>query len=184
MPQKNGAHVPHKKDAPVPELKELESLIEQTIDDLRRTTRALRPIYLEDLGLVAALEMLVRETSQNSGLPVDFRTAGTERRLPAEVELALYRMVQESLNNAVHHAQSKNLSVRMEFTETATRLEISDDGKGFEVPKTPAEFTPQGHFGLLGLYERAELIGAHLEIRSSPGKGTRLSIHVPFHPKE
>jgi len=184
MPQKNGAYVAHNKGASVPELKELESLIEQTIDDLRRTTRALRPIYLEDLGLVAALAMLVRETSQNSGLPVDFRTSGTERRRPAEVELALYRMVQESLNNAVHHAQPKNLSVRMEFSATATRLEISDDGKGFEVPKTPAEFTPHGHFGLLGLYERAELIGAHLEIRSSPGKGTRLSVDVPFHPSE
>jgi signal transduction histidine kinase len=184
MPQKNGAHVPHKKGAPVPELEELEGLIEQTIDDLRRTTRALRPIYLEDLGLVAALEMLVRETGQSGGLPIDFNSSGTERRLPADIELALYRMAQETLNNAVHHSQAKQASVRMEFNNRTTRLEISDDGKGFEVPKTPAEFTPQGHFGLLGLYERAELIGAHLEISSSPGKGTRLSIDLPFHDKE
>ena len=178
------ARMPHKKGAPVPELAELESLIEQTIDDLRRTTRALRPIYLEDLGLVAALEMLVRETSQSSGLPVEFNASGTERRLPAEVELALYRMVQESLNNSVHHAQAKHASVKMEFNPEETRLEITDDGKGFEVPKTPAEFTPQGHFGLLGLYERTELIGAHLEISSSPGKGTRLSIDLPLSTRE
>lgn len=172
--------MPHKKGSPTPELEELESLIEQTIDDLRRTTRALRPIYLEDLGLVAALEMLVRETSQSSGLAIDFNASGTERRLPADVELALYRMVQEALNNAVHHAQARGISLRIEFTLQAAKLEIADDGKGFEVPKTPAEFTPLGHFGLLGLYERAELIGAHLEINSSPGQGTHLSINLPF----
>jgi len=174
------ARMPHKKGSPIPELEELEGLIEQTIDDLRRTTRALRPIYLEDLGLVAALEMLVRETGQSSGLPIDFNASGTEHRLPADVELALYRMVQEALNNAVHHAQARDISLRIEFTPQSVKLEIADDGKGFEVPKTPAEFTPQGHFGLLGLYERAELIGAQLEINSSPGQGTHLSINLPF----
>ncbi len=174
------ARMPRKKGAPVQELEELESLIEQTIDDLRRTTRALRPIYLEDLGLIAALEMLVRETGQSSGLQVEFNFSGSERRLPAEVELALYRMTQEALNNAVQHAQANHITVRMEFILLVTRLEITDDGKGFEVPKTPAEFTPQGHFGLLGLYERAELIGARLEISSSAGKGTRLIIDLPF----
>jgi two-component system sensor histidine kinase DegS len=117
-------------------------------------------------------------------LPVDFGTSGTERRLPAEVELALYRMVQETLNNTVQHGQAKHASVGMEFNPHSTRLKINDDGKGFDVPKTPAEFTPHGHFGLLGLYERAELIGAHLEIRSSPGKGTRLIIDLPFSPKD
>jgi signal transduction histidine kinase len=130
--------------------------------------------------LVAALEMLVRETSQSNGLPVDFNISGSERRLPTEVELALYRMTQEGLNNAVQHAQARHLSVSMKFNINAATLEISDDGKGFILPRTPAEFTPQGHFGLLGLYERAELIGAHLEITSSPGTGTRLIIELPY----
>jgi signal transduction histidine kinase len=174
------ARMPHKKDVAASALEELESLIEQTIDDLRRTTRALRPIYLEDLGLVAALEMLMGETSQTSGLPVDFTSSGTERRLPAEVELALYRMAQEALNNAAHHAQAKHASVHLEYSSKAVMLDISDEGKGFNVPKTPAEFAPQGHFGLLGLYERAELIGAHLDITSSIGQGTRLSIYLPY----
>jgi len=168
-----------KKRSQAPELEELETLIEQTINDLRRTTRALRPIYLEDLGLVAALEMLARETGQGSGQPVEFSSSGSERRLPPEVELALYRMVQEALNNAVHHAQARRITVCIDFSTPNPVLEIFDDGKGFEVPKTPAEFAPQGHFGLLGLYERAELIGAHLEIKSSTGKGTHLWIHLP-----
>jgi signal transduction histidine kinase len=172
------ARMPRKKNAPPHDLEELETLIEQTIADLRRTTRALRPIYLEDLGLVTALEMLARETSQNTELPVDFRCSGTERRLPAEVELALYRMVQETLNNSAHHAQAKHILANMKFTSEAAMLEIIDDGKGFEVPKTPAEFTSQGHFGLLGLYERSELIGAHLKIISAPGKGTCISIYL------
>jgi signal transduction histidine kinase len=122
--------------------------------------------------------MLARETSQASGLAVDFNSSGIERRLPAEVELALYRMVQEGLTNAVHHAQAKNASVRLEFTFQKLTLQINDDGIGFEVPQTPAEFAPQGHFGLLGLYERAELIRARLEIKSSPGNGTHLSISL------
>lgn len=172
------ARMPHKKGVPAVDMGELETLIEQTIKDLRRTTRALRPIYLEDLGLVAALEMLVRETSQTSSLPVDFNSSGMERRLPAEVELALYRMVQEGLTNAAHHAQAKHATVKLEFNTRTLNLEICDDGTGFEVPKTPAEFAPQGHFGLLGLYERAELIRARLEIKSSPGKGTNLTISL------
>ena len=170
----------HGKSTPAPELRELEILIEKTIDDLRRMTRALRPIYLEDLGLVAALEMLVREISLSNGSAIEFSTSGSERRLPPDVELALYRMVQEGLNNALHHTQATHISVIMEFKSRATSLEITDNGKGFEVPKTPAEFTPQGHFGLLGLYERAELIGAHMEITSSLGKGTHLRIDLPF----
>jgi len=174
------ARLPRKKETPPPDLDELEGLIEQTIADLRRTTRALRPIYLEDLGLVAALEMLARETGQSSGLPVDFTFSGSERRLPAEVELAFYRMAQEALNNAVQHARASHILVGMEFDSGKASLKITDDGQGFAMPRTPAEFTPQGHFGLLGLYERAELIGAHLEIISSPDSGTHLIIELPL----
>jgi len=174
------ARMARKRSDSAQELHDLETLIEGSIEDLRRTTRALRPIYLEDLGLAAALEMLAKETGQSSGLQVDFRSAGTERRLPAEVELALYRMIQEALNNVVHHAQARHASVQLEFSSGAITLRVDDDGKGFEVPRTPAEFAPQGHFGLLGLYERAELIGAHLEIDSSPKNGTRLSISLPY----
>lgn len=166
-------------------LSELESLAEQTIENLRRLTRALRPIYLEDLGLVTALEMLVRETSQTNPLQVDFHQSGNERRLPREVELALYRIAQEALNNVVHHSKAKRASLSIAF-EKEIKLEITDDGIGFSVPKSPTDFAPGGHFGLLGMRERADLIGGRLEVRSaqSPkgdaGQGTRLVVHVPF----
>lgn len=167
------------KDASPKALIELEALAEQTIENLRRTTRALRPIYLEDLGLLAALEMLAGETSQSAHLRVDFRYTGVERRLPADVELALYRIAQESLNNMARHAQATYASVQFEFKPQSITLQIMDNGAGFVVPKSPAAFVSGGHFGLIGLYERAQLIGAQLEITSTLGKGTEVEIYLP-----
>jgi len=158
-------------------LKELEDLAERTVENLRRLTRALRPIYLEDLGLVTALEMLARETSQANPLAVDFQQSGQERRLSREVELALYRIAQEALNNVVRHAKAKHAILSINF-EKEVGLEATDDGIGFTVPKSPTDFAPSGHFGLLGIRERADLIGARLEMQSEAGHGTRLSVRL------
>lgn len=158
---------------------ELEGLAEQTIDNLRRLTRALRPIYLEDLGLVTALEMLARETSQSAGVPVTFHLDGSERRLPPEVEMAFYRITQEALSNVIRHSKASEASVRLHYQPGSVSVGISDNGQGFEVPRSPAEFVPRGHFGLLGLHERAELLGARLEIRSAPGKGASIIVDMP-----
>lgn len=159
-------------------LGELEALSEQTIENLRRMTRALRPIYLEDLGLVTALEMLARETNQNNSLDVDFQKSGEEQRLSGEVELALYRIAQEALNNVVRHSQAEHADLHISFGEKETTLEVSDNGIGFDVPKNPTDFAPKGHFGLLGIRERADLIGARLEVESAPGNGTRLKVRM------
>ena len=99
--------------------------------------------------------------------------------LNPNVELALYRMTQEALNNIIRHAQASQAHLIISFTPEQVILQVSDDGKGFEIPKNPAELAPGGHFGLLGLYERAELIGADLEIRSSPGQVTHLTVTLP-----
>jgi len=159
-------------------LEELESLSEQTIENLRRLTRALRPIYLEDLGLVTALEMLVRETSDNKSLFVNFQKSGQERRLAGEVELVLYRIAQEALNNVVRHAKAKNATLQILYGDKEVQLEVSDNGVGFEIPNSPTDFVPSGHFGLLGMHERAELIGARLKIESALGGGTRLKVRL------
>jgi signal transduction histidine kinase len=160
-------------------LSEIESLTEQVIQDLRRVTRALRPTYLEDLGLPAALEMLAQESGQALGLSVTFQKIGRERRQNPDTELAFYRIAQEALNNAGRHAQAKKVSVAIRYAQDAVVLEVTDDGVGFSVPKSPAEFAPGGHFGLLGMHERAELIGARLSIRSSSAQGTHLTITLP-----
>lgn len=159
-------------------LAELESLAEQTIENLRRLTRALRPIYLEDLGLVPALEMLVREISQNNQVLVEFQQTGQERRLSHETELALYRIAQEALSNIVKHSNATRAQLRIDFGETQILMEIIDDGIGFDMPKSPTDFAQNGHFGLLGIRERADLIGARLEVESSIGKGTRLTVRL------
>lgn len=159
-------------------LKELESLAEQTIENLRRLTRALRPIYLEDLGLVTALEMLAREMNQNSQLLVKFHKTGQERRLAREVELSLYRIAQEALNNVIKHSNAAHADLKISFEDAEIQMEVNDNGRGFNVPKSPTEFAPNGHFGLLGVHERADLIGARLEIESTPGRGTRLKLRL------
>jgi signal transduction histidine kinase len=161
-------------------LDEIQGLTEETIQNLRRFTRALRPIYLEDLGLVAALEMLTHEIEQASDLAVGFEKSGPQRRLETTQELALYRVAQEALSNVIRHAQARRAKVDLQFSDQAVVLEVTDDGRGFEVPDSPAEFAPSGHFGLLGMQERAELIGAKLEIKSAPGAGTRIRVELPL----
>lgn len=157
-------------------LQELEALAVQTIENLRRLTRALRPIYLEDLGLVTALEMLAQETSQASSLSVEFRRTGEERRLAREVELSLYRIAQEALNNVIRHSEATRAELSIHYGAAEIVLTILDNGKGFIVPASPAEFALNGHFGLLGIHERASLIGAQLDVESGLGQGTRLRV--------
>jgi signal transduction histidine kinase len=161
------------------QLDEIQDMTDQTIRNLRRITRDLRPLYLEDLGLVAALEMLSRETGNNIGIPVDFQSIGKEYRFPPEVELTLYRITQEGLSNVSRHAKASHASVIIHFNSQTTTLKVADDGRGFIIPESPAEFAPHGHYGLLGMHERAELISAQLEIQSAPDRGTRLLITLP-----
>lgn len=160
------------------QLAEMQQMVTQTIADLRRFTQALRPIYLEDLGLVTALDMLAREIGQVNHIPITFRLTGRERRLPPEIELALYRIGQEGLSNIVRHAHATCAEMELIFEAANTTLSIKDDGRGFALLDSPAEMAATGHFGLLGIQERAELIGARLLIESTPGAGTCLTISL------
>jgi signal transduction histidine kinase len=161
-------------------LEEIQALTEETIQDLRRVVRDLRPLYLEDLGLVAALRMLAKETSESYNIPVHFVDQGNERRLSPDTELALYRIAQEGFSNIQRHSHASKASLVLSYSSEAILLKISDDGCGFDVPESPAEFAPQGHFGLLGIHERTELMGAEFEIQSKPEEGTNLVITLPY----
>ena len=155
-------------------LTELDSLASNTIVELRRLTRGLRPIYLEDLGLVTALEMLAHEKT-SPGLSVDLLCEGTERRLEKALELTLFRITQEALSNVLHHAKASQAWITLTFQASNVTLKIRDNGKGFTPPRSPAEFAPGGHYGLLGMHERAELIGGKLSISSSEA-GTTIQV--------
>ena len=175
--------VPAPEPAAVPlpdQLLEMQQLIEQTINDLRRLTRDLRPIYLEDLGLAPALQMLAQDITLSRQVPADFVVAGSERRLSPGEELAFYRIGQEGLNNVVRHAQATRCSLELTYSPQSTTLVVRDNGRGFALPESPSEMAAVGHFGLLGIRERAESIGAQLEIESVPGAGTTLSITLPY----
>lgn len=158
------------------QLTEMQRMIIQIITGLRHLSRDLRPIYLEDLGLIPAIDMLVRDTNATLGIPIQFYTTGIEWRLTPPVELALYRIVQEALNNVTRHSQATFVEIHAGFAQQTVTLMVRDNGHGFTVPDNPSEMAPRGHFGLLGMGERAELIGAHLDIQSAPGQGTCLKV--------
>jgi signal transduction histidine kinase len=154
--------------------------MQRAVQELRRLSRGLRPLYLEDLGLSTALEMLCRDVQAESAVQIRYRTAGELPRLDATRELALYRIVQEALSNIARHAQARHGEVVVESDERKLRVTISDDGVGFSVPEDLSELAARGHYGLLGMLERAAQIGARLEIESSPGAGTRIVLSMPL----
>ncbi|HLF28977.1 MAG TPA: histidine kinase [Anaerolineae bacterium] len=160
-------------------LADLRTMTASTIQEVRRVIRALRPIYLEDLGLLPALEMLTQAMGSETGLETAFVAEGEPRRLAPERELALYRVVQEALNNIVKHARATRVEVKVTYGDVL-RVSVTDDGIGFSVPERADALTELGHFGLVGMRERAELIGAQLTIRSAHGSGMTVELKAPL----
>jgi signal transduction histidine kinase len=101
-------------------------------------------------------------------------------RLTPEREIAIFRIAQEALSNVTRHAQARHVEMRVEFGEARLAISIRDDGEGFAGPSAPSDLASAGHYGLLGMQERAELIGAALQIESSPGNGTKVVLVVPL----
>ena len=161
-------------------LGELIGLIDQELVNLRRLIGDLRPIYLEDLGFVPALEMLVQQTRTRHGLAVRLQVEGETVRLAPDLELAAYRLVQQALANVAAHAQAQHVVVKVTFGDTELILSVRDDGRGFAPPEQPADLARQGHFGLMGMRERTLLYGGKLTITSAPGQGAEIAAHLPI----
>jgi signal transduction histidine kinase len=159
-----------------PSLDKMQQMVAQIVADLRRLTHDLRPSYLDELGLVPALNMLARDMSKTLAIPITFHLSGSERRLTATAELALYRIAQEGMRNVARHARATAATVTLAFAEEGVQLTVQDNGQGFVVPENLTTRAANGHFGLLGIQERAELIGAQMQLHSAPGEGTALSI--------
>jgi signal transduction histidine kinase len=151
---------------------ELRQMLAQDIDEVRRFSRALHPHYLEELGLVTALETLAREAG------AQFSLSGQAVEMKAEKELAVYRIAQEALNNARRHAQADNIRVELEFEQNQVTLRVCDDGVGFVPPSQLSDLTRTGHFGVIGMRERAQLVDGRLNMISSSGKGTTIVFTV------
>ncbi len=160
-------------------LRDLRSAEVGVIEDLRRIVGALRPAYLEDLGFVPALDMLVKAANARNETEVQLTVAADQRRLDPEVELAAYRIVQEALSNALHHADADHVVITVRYENQGVRLQVADDGVGFVPAAHVDTYTRQGHFGLVGLQERVRQLEGTFKLEANPGKGTSLDVWLP-----
>jgi signal transduction histidine kinase len=151
----------------------------ETVDELRCIIGALRPVYLEDLGFLPALEALVRQTGERTSTRIRLEKEGGMRRFAPEIELAAYRIAQEALHNAVQHAQAQHVVVHVGYDPQGLTLSVRDDGVGFTLPPRPDVLTQAGHFGLVGMQERVARLGGTLRIDTAPGAGTHVAMHLP-----
>ena len=166
-------------DSPVVQqhAEELRGVAARTLDEVHSLARQLRPSVLDDLGLPAALQRYVGDYQRRYPLHVDLMIQGlSEERLPADVETALYRIVQESLTNIARHANAQTASVMIERRNGSVRAIIEDDGQGFD-PETAGR--AEQRLGLYGIRERTELLGGSLTIESETGRGASLFVEIP-----
>ena len=156
---------------------ELKGMTDQVLEELHRLAVNLRPASLDHAGLTAALQQLIRIFTQDTGMPIRLKTVGfrEDERLVPEVEATLYRIVQEALTNVIRHAQASRADVMLERRDGSIVLIVEDDGKGFD----PRIRRGTGHLGVLGMQERAEMLGGTLTIESKRG-GTTLFAEVPY----
>ncbi|TDA70093.1 MAG: HAMP domain-containing protein [Clostridia bacterium] len=151
----------------------------RAMEEIKALSYRLRPSALDDLGLGAAVERYVQDCSRQWGKEIGWHISGLDGRLPGEIEIIAYRIIQEALNNAARHARAENISVVLEKREDQLLAIIEDDGIGFEVERT-VEAGPDAALGLAGMQERAELVGGTLQIESAPGAGTTVYLRVPL----
>lgn len=163
----------------VSELVAVRQQVSDAASEVRRFSRELRPLVLEDLGLVAALRYLSNQHAEQYGTPVNLTVHGSLRGLPPDQELVLFRIYQEALTNVSKHAEATRVDALLERDAEGLSLEVVDDGQGFEATTVPTDLAQRGHFGLMGIQERVQLLGGRLTIESTPGHGTRVSIWLP-----
>ena len=152
------------------------ALTERSVETVRNICLLLRPALLDELGLVPAVQWQLQEFSRRSGIACEFTESGGDRHLSDAVKICVYRIVQESLNNCVKHAGATRIQVTIRAEADMLTAEVADDGCGFT---WNAQGMPGGGLGLLGMRERAVMVGGRLTIESSPGHGTRVIARIP-----
>lgn len=156
----------------------LESLATGGLEGLQRLVTDLHPPQLDDLGLAAALRWYAGEIQSRYGLPVNLTAGNLARELPPNLRVVLFRIAQEAITNSVRHANANRVALDLSVTNTQARLVVEDDGLGFDVGSTLRATKERPCWGLLGMMERAELVGGTCQIDSQPGKGTRVEVDV------
>ena len=163
------------------ELQNLKKIVRESLQDVRKIIYNLRPMSLDDLGLVPTLQRFIMTFQEDSGVAVSFKTRGDQDNIKPVISLTVFRIVQEAVSNIAKHAQAQNAIISLEFMDKALKLHIYDDGKGFDVEKLKVKSDDiSSGFGLFSMRERVDLLGGGLDIISEPGKGTWLNITIPF----
>lgn len=162
-------------------LQQAEEISERLGRDVSAVARELRPAGLEEFGLINVLNNYIEEWASRSGVNADFHAHGAEqKRLSDEIEITIYRVIQEALTNTLKHANSRHVSVVLEYLPHCIRVIVEDDGRGFSVEPTNHFVSHNGKLGLLGMRERLALVGGSLEIESSSDSGSTLFINIPL----
>jgi signal transduction histidine kinase len=164
----------------VEQIRELKTFGTNALGELRQIIADLRPSHLDDLGLVSALQWYVQEFEKRRAISTEFVVQGQRTRLPAEYEIVLFRIIQEALTNIAKHARATQAEVRLEFYLAQIAVTISDNGRGFDPKAALYGKRPHSGWGLLGIQERALLLGGQCEFDSQPGQGTRVRVKVPL----
>jgi signal transduction histidine kinase len=177
MGVERAAQALHVEGRPLP-LDEVKQLAVSALDEVHRLIRDLRPSVLDDLGLYSAVRWYAEKTLSPRDIAVRCELGDPEPVLPPAWDIALFRMCQEAVNNVARHAHAESVLIQLGVERGELRIEIEDDGRGFDVAGARPEDRP--HWGLIGIQERAELLGGTVTFDSAPGRGTRVEIRVPL----
>ena len=159
-------------------LKQLQTLAAHSLTELQRLIADLRPSHLDDLGLVATLRWYAGEVENRTGLKVQFEVDGEVRPLPSEVRTALFRVAQEAITNTVKHANAGYAQLRLVYKNNEVSVSVKDDGVGFNPQRLEEDSRPS--WGLIGMRERTTLLGGHLDIETRRGRGTLITVTIPY----
>ncbi|MCI2253028.1 sensor histidine kinase [Domibacillus sp. PGB-M46] len=167
-------------EAAFKEIRDLKKMVRSALYEVRRIIYDLRPMALDDLGLIPTLKKYLATVSeyirsQNAAPDITFSNIGLEKRLPSNMEVALFRLIQESVQNALKHANATEIQVKLEIKKEQVLAVVKDNGKGFDVNKKKS-----GSFGIMGMKERIDLLDGDITIRSKPAEGTVVLISVPI----
>ena len=157
----------------------MRQLMVHTLDGVHKLIFDLRPTMLDHLGLVPALRWFAQSRLEPAGVRLNIKETSASRRLPAEVETALFRVVQEVITNIARHAAARHVDIWFQFDNHRTTVSIEDDGIGFDMVEVTLSPDTQRGLGLMGMYERVELLGGKMEIDTAPGYGTQIQIQMP-----
>ncbi|OGN75346.1 MAG: hypothetical protein A2X25_01335 [Chloroflexi bacterium GWB2_49_20] len=174
------AHLPAQHGDLIQDVQAARQLAANALAELRRIVFGLRPAILDDLGLVSAIRWYARSNLEAAGIHIDVDAPEPMPELPPQISITLFRISQEAVNNILRHAAARSVHIHISLEAQSICLDVIDDGRGFDMQAVSDEALQSHHLGLLGLRERAELLGGEILLDSTPGRGTCLQVCLPI----